>query len=290
MPSFYNGKRFFLTYPRCDVLPCFLALWLEERAPTAYWLVAQEEHEDGGKHLHACVEFTRTQRHAVDWLDYEGHHPNKQDPRKWEACKQYCKKDGVFIEGPDSAKVDNTRMAPSEHVKTFDTESEWYDYCVKQRISYQYAVWYWNSIRPDPATILENDHDGIVCEPLRAFAFNPDERRALILIGPSGCGKTTWAKRNTPKPCLFVSHIDDLRKFRSGYHIAILFDDVNFTHWPRESQIHLVDFDDTRSIHVRYATATIPAKTYRIFTANIMPVNGDDEAIRRRINVRRINL
>jgi len=38
----------------------------------------------------------------------------------------------------------------------------------------------------------------------------------LLIVGEAGIGKTTWAKKTLPKPCLFVTHIDDLRKFKVG--------------------------------------------------------------------------
>jgi len=123
------------------------------------------------------------------------------------------------------------------------------------------------------------------------FAFNLDwiGERALILIGEAGCGKTTWAKANIPKPCLFVTHIDELKLYRPKYHVSILFDDVSFKHYPIQAQIHLVDFHDSRSIHIRYGTAHIPAKTIKVFTSNEDPVDLSNAAIKRRCKVVRIN-
>jgi hypothetical protein len=131
---------------------------------------------------------------------------------------------------------------------------------------------------------------GIMLPCLETFQFNLDwiGPRAMILIGDSGCGKTTWAKTHIPKPCLFVTHIDELKLFRPGFHVSILFDDVSFKHYPVQSQIHLVDFYDVRSIHVRYGIATIPANTIKVFTCNEDPVNLSDPAIKRRCRVVRI--
>lgn len=285
MPSFFNGKRFFLTYPQCQHSPDELALFLGQQAPVAYYLVAREQHEDGNFHLHACVEFKSTQRHDVRWLDFNGHHPNKQDPRKWEACKTYCKKDGNFIEGPEEVllRAALAGLPPSELVKAYTECDKWLDYCVSNRISYQYAMWYWNASRDDSFTIRqEDDVKGEMCQSLASFAFDRDRHRVLILKGESGCGKTTWAKKNAPKPALFVSHIDTLKRFNPDIHKSIIFDDVDFNHYPRTAQIHLVDYDNARAIHVRYGTVELPAGIPRIFTCNADPVLLTDAAIKRR--------
>lgn len=84
---------------------------------------------------------------------------------------------------------------------------------------------------------------------------------------------------------LFCSHAEDLKLYDPKVHNGLIFDDMNFQHWPRESQIHLVDYEHTRSIHCRYANARILAQTSKIFTTNLkswMMLNTADEAIRRR--------
>lgn len=88
-----------------------------------------------------------------------------------------------------------------------------------------------------------------------------------------------------PKPALFCSHIDQLKGFRTGFHKSIIFDDVDFNHYPRHSQIHLCDFDNPRAIHCRHAVANIPAGIFKCFTCNELPLNVTDEAIRRRVRV-----
>jgi len=173
-----------------------------------------------------------------------------------------------------------------ELVATYQDQADWMEYCAKKRITFQYAVWFWNRSHLD-CTITDPDHQGNVVERLQELSFNPDVHRALIIKGPTGCGKTTWAKRNAPKPCLFVSHIDQLRQFIAGFHLSIIFDDVDFCHYPRVAQIHLVDFDNPRAIHCRHAVANIPAGIYKIFTCNEWPL-GEDPAVQRR--VRRINV
>jgi len=107
-----------------------------------------------------------------------------------------------------------------------------------------------------------------------------------IFWGPPGCGKTEYAKQLLPD-ALFVTHMDDLRQFSPENYTGIIFDDMAFAHMPREAQIHIVDFDNPRSIHVRYGTALIPAGTIKIFTTNVRDgrIFTDDAAINRRLTI-----
>lgn len=111
--------------------------------------------------------------------------------------------------------------------------------------------------------------------------------RSLLAIGASGIGKTQLALATYPK-ALFVTHIDQLKEFVEGEHEAIIFDDMSFRHLPRTAQIHLVDQDQPRAIHVRYGVATIPAKTPKVFLSNVEDVfDLMDKAIARRLHVLR---
>lgn len=76
--------------------------------------------------------------------------------------------------------------------------------------------------------------------------------------------------------------MDVLRSFRAGYHKSIIFDDMAFSHLPREAQIHITDTSDEAHIHCRYGYAIIPAGVQKIFTANIYPFLVDP-AIERRL-------
>lgn len=290
MPSFYNGKRFFLTYAQCADSKESLKAFLESKGDCKYVVVSRELHEDGSPHLHACVEYNTVQRKPVNWLDFNGKHPNKQDPRRWDACKTYVKKDGDWVETDDAGIEEAARNLDVQALCAMaESEETWMAYCIGEKISYQYAVWFWSRCHDDECSILTNDHPGQVCEALSQFAFSANAHRCLVLRGRSGCGKTVWAKTHAPKPALFVSHIDQLKKFRPNFHKSIIFDDVSFNHFPRTSQIHLVDFDNPRAIHCRHAVASIPAGIPKIFTCNEWPVDVEDEAIKRRIQRYTIN-
>jgi len=127
---------------------------------------------------------------------------------------------------------------------------------------------------------------------LKDFTFKPiiDWNTSHIFWGASGIGKTQFALAHFNKP-LLVSHIDDLKTYNPEIHDGVVFDDMSFTHYPRTGQIHLLDIDQPRSIHIRYSTINIPANTKKIFTTN--EEGGfifllEDEAIKRRVTVTRI--
>ena len=70
---------------------------------------------------------------------------------------------------------------------------------------------------------------------------------------------------------------------------GIVLDDMSFAHLPRETIIHLLDWDVDRSIHCRYNCAYIPHGTRKIFTTNKHPADvfgqerWEEKPIKRRI-------
>lgn len=105
----------------------------------------------------------------------------------------------------------------------------------------------------------------------------------VVVHGEAGIGKSFWCKTFFPNP-MFVSHLDDLKRFDPQFHGGILFDDMDFAHLPRVSQIHLADVTDDRSIHVRYGVAHIPAGTKKVFCTNKPDdVFSLDAAVQRRL-------
>lgn len=110
---------------------------------------------------------------------------------------------------------------------------------------------------------------------------------SIVLWGEPGIGKTCLAQTLIPN-ALFVTHTDDLLRYDAATHGGIIFDDMSFMHLPREAQIQVFDREQTRSIHCRYQTATIPAGTPKIFTTNNNNGSiylGGDGALARRITV-----
>lgn len=105
-----------------------------------------------------------------------------------------------------------------------------------------------------------------------------------MVVGESGIGKTQYALSHFKKP-LFVTEKDDLKKFNRNFHDGIVFDDMDFKHWPVEAQIHITDYDNSRSIKCRYGNARIGKHTKKIFTCNSPCFDLDEPAVARRVTV-----
>lgn len=144
----------------------------------------------------------------------------------------------------------------------------------------------WNMAHEDNTLTIQDGEiiNGTIDEKFKRLTqkITIEDNKTLVIVGEAGIGKTTWAKQTMPKPLLFVSHLEDLRKFKPGFHQSILFDDVSITHLPITSQIHLVDQENPRSIHVRYGTIRMPAGVPKCFTCNSFPICLEHPAIKRR--------
>lgn len=112
-------------------------------------------------------------------------------------------------------------------------------------------------------------------------------RQSVVIVGPPNTGKTEYAKMHFTNP-LWVTHMDRLADFDPARHDGIIFDDMTFSHMPPTAQIHLLDVDNDRDIHVRYRMAHIPKHTKKIFTANSDPFDFTNAAISTRAFVKHI--
>lgn len=148
----------------------------------------------------------------------------------------------------------------------------------------------WTHCHADRVATITEDHQSneTMLQCLKEFRFVDDGLKSLLIHGPSGCGKTNWAKINAKKPALFVTHLDRLKDFDVSYHQSIIFDDLDFKHLPRTSQIHLVDRHNDRDIHIRYRIVHIPRGVQKIFTCNENPFI-HDPAIQRRLTYKLID-
>lgn len=220
-----NAKSFFLTYPQSNINKNEFLLFAREKGDLVEYVIGSELHEDGQPHLHAALKYLETVRGTIRLFDFNGRHPNVQSPRRFEACKQYCRKDGNYIENDANQGEDiQAPRALMQVCQETALEEEWYTYCINEKIGFQYANWFWNRFHMDVVTLQQGDDiQGQITEPLASFLWNIQQYPVLGIIGPSGCGKTTWAKTWAPKPCLFVSHIDQLKLFRQGFHKVIYF-------------------------------------------------------------------
>lgn len=283
-----SAKNFALTYSNVDqqtnlwsaITKEELSLWLRSLTNGGHAMVSRELHADGAIHYHAWVQFPRKKdiRNAT-FFDYQSVHPNIQACRNVQAWKTYIRKDGDYTEDT-STTTENDYFTVCKDLE--EDKPGWITYCISNKISFQYMELIWKMCHVErDCTITEDPpEEAVMCNALQSYV--PTFNKPLVIVGPSGCGKTTWAIRNAPKPICFVSHMDQLKHFDPQFHRSIVFDDMSFSHMPREAQIHLLDQHQPRAIHRRYGVTTIPAGTKKIFTANYNPFLDDAAIIRRR--------
>lgn len=271
-----QAKRFLVTYPQCTLTKEAVLAFYRRKGTVRQYVVCRELHEDGNPHIHVCVEYQRKQTfNGERALDIDGFHPNIQKVRNWNSAVQYVKKGDDYIEELDDA------LNPFVLVSDFSDQRSFMSACFDRKINYQYASSAW-SMRDSMNTLTCSSGAEFIADP-RLRLLRPIESGCTWLLGPSGIGKSSWATAYCELPSLWVTHIDDLKGFRCGYHKSIIFDDMSFRHLPRESQIALVDTHQSRSIHVRYGTATLPAGLQKIFTSNV-EIFISDPAVSRRVN------
>lgn len=300
-----RGSKFFLTYPQCPCTP-LEALEQLKTMPLLQtmsgWIVAQEEHADGGLHLHCYLELPSKVDNKVDPRTFDltsssgkWYHPNIQAVRSPKAVKEYVTKESNYttnlnIEESTRSKVSETWKRALEAASDDGLPAALAVLGEDDRTARDMAI---NGDRVLKNLATRRTKRLKIQWPLESFSWptatlwDPSTpATTLILTGPTGTGKTQLAKALLPE-ALFISHMDGLRQYGPSYH-GVIFDDMAFTHLHREAQIHLCDLGEDRQIHVRYSVAELPAGTPRIITTNREPEQVllvTDPAIARRCTV-----
>lgn len=295
-----NCRWIFLTYPRAEDgeqrLERGTIYEFLEADGCCCWAIAKELHEDGAVHYHALVHYPNKRNiKRANYFDLLGHHPNVQAARDPRSVFTYIGKDGDCETSSgfdDCIKLgSNKKVQYIELAEAGDVGGALADF--KQRHPRDYVLSY-DRVRANLRRIsggrTEDPRfsiDDFKQSALDTVAGWRPEEKSLVLSGGSGTGKTEFARALAGGEQLWVTHIDTLRDLAE--QPVIIFDDMCFEHYPRESFIHLIDPAFERQIHCRYATATIPAGVARIFTTNktrsgFYPKGcEEDEAINRRI-------
>lgn len=274
MPFRFDSCHVFLTYSQATIERDALHAFINGVCPTEWCRIATELHADGNTHCHVIAKFVRRFTSRDERVfDYEGYHPNIQPVRSVPKCIKYVGKGGEFTDYGTLPSTESKGCAEEAFALAGDPdELKYIKACHYARISPIYAKRARELAFGKEDSIIPEDYVADIsreCARLRTAELPGNV--STVLVGPSGIGKTSWAKRVAPKPALWVRHIDVLRLFKQGYHKSIIFDDMDFKHFPVVSQIHIVDLDEKSQIHCRYGYATIPAGTIRIFTCNEDP-------------------
>jgi hypothetical protein len=255
---------------------------VESSSDVAYVSYGYEVGENGTPHLQGHLELTRRLRlNQVKAI--LGQRLHLQVRRgSFEQAQEYCAKDGnVVTFGERVSKGSGKRTDLDELAEAIRNGGKKRELAVtfgKEFIKFRKGIdQYYDLFATKRFEIFHG--------PFR-WAHSISRNKSTIFHGAAGIGKTEYAKYLLPN-ALFVSHLDDLGGFNEDYE-GIIFDDMSFVHLPRTSQIHLVDMENDRSIHIRYKTATIPARTPKIFLTNeagghIFDIN--DAAIMRRLEI-----
>lgn len=302
-----ESQQIMITYSQCDIEPSeflpFFEKVVEEWGLDTY-IIAQESHKDGGKHIHAYLKLKRKphKNNASKLFDYKGFHPNFSGCRSWKATIKYVTKDGKYIHNLDEEQL---RKIILENTKV----GEIYERCYKKTIeesveagmkelettkTFRDLVVHGESIERSLKRLRRDDNNVTYkMEDFKPLQFEWNRRKTLVMTGPSDTGKTSLALAMLPR-CLFVSDLDSLRDYNSGKYEGIVFDDMAFNPDPvtgrggltREQQIALFDMDQPRQIKCRYNNAKIPANTPKIVTSNLHIDNicfFTDDAIKKRV-------
>lgn len=96
-----QAKRYFLTYPQCNLDKTMVCDWLVSQHEVHQCIVSEEKHEDGHPHLHVYLTFEKAKRISrADYFDLgnpenpeEVFHPNIQSCKNMKECVKYITKD-----------------------------------------------------------------------------------------------------------------------------------------------------------------------------------------------------
>lgn len=117
-----RAKDIGLTFSRCDIpkeeILIHLKLILGDKV--SYLCVSQETHKDGGKHLHAQLQFYKEyDSKNTRVFDYMGYHPSIEKIRNSEDWNKYVKKEGnvtewgtfkCLLKKKEKKKIDNMKI------------------------------------------------------------------------------------------------------------------------------------------------------------------------------------
>jgi len=210
-------------------------------------------------HLHCYFKLTRNVNFkSPKCLDLGQYHGNYQATRSPMAVKAYCTKEGNFLTNLDATTLQKPNI-------WLEARTLARDQSLKAALAHLETT-------PQGAMQLTINGDRItkglqtltrkalrVTHPLTSFTLPTtwDRSLSLILTGATATGKTSLAKALLPN-ALMINHIDRLREYNSMYD-GVIFDDMDFHHYPRESHIHLVDTYEERDIHGRNVNGRLPA-------------------------------
>ncbi len=240
-------------------------------AKTMRFMQGQHENSDSQKHhWQVFVQYlTKVRSTAVRRVFPPGKWRNSPMDTNVRASIKYCSKDRTFVSDRftlgelPTEKGKASSLAKAVH--SLQVDGKGLTWLAKNNpmasIMFGSRIATWLPRMRAVPTASEFKLDDYKWDPAEAWS------KTHIFWGISGIGKTEFALAHFKNP-LIVSHPDKLKEHDPSFHDGILFDDVDFLHWPHNSCIHLADNKLPRDINVKCSMVTIPAGTRKIFTTN----------------------
>lgn len=243
-----------------------------------YAIYQHEIGEEGTDHFQGYIELkrSRTLLEMKNQINYEAH----WEPRRGNAAqaREYCLKEdtrilGPWIYGEQQPKKQGKRNDMAivmdmikEGAKDMDClNSDYRGTYLRYRNHFMEYRHLLNAERAKDRMPIRKP------EEFNRPLLDINKPIAYLIVGPTSCGKSAYARAHFKNP-LMVRHIDKLKDFDETVHDGIVFDDMNFAHYPAESIIHLLDYEYETDFHARYRCAYIPPNTKKIFTSNVADI------------------
>jgi len=268
----FNAKKAFVTYSQSGSLTKeAIRSFFEEKYDLKKYLIVTEDHKDGNPHIHCGLEFSKKLdiKNAQEKWIIDGHKPNistRKDRKdfSWNSVERYCTKSSEdYItnyykpkENPFSAIYDDNFTASetlaqlrSKRPRDMAIHGEAIERAVKRQKAKPFQ---------SPYNI---DQFNIPPIPF------PERSDNILLWGTTNTGKTHYALAHFKRPFL-VKHVDMLKNYDEYKYDGIVYDDMNFAHWPPGAVISLLDTKLPHQQNVKHGIALLPPGRKQIFTYN----------------------
>lgn len=230
----------------------------------------------GTLHYQGYIELTRQQRLSyvkkLAGLDGAHFEPRRGTPAE---ARSYCMKEDSRVSGPweygvfknvtERKRTDLLAVKEAMDAGRMVTELK------KDAAFFSTVARYEKFFKGYEADLLSAKDSGKYA--MESFRLpRQDLTKSFVIHGKPGTGKTQYAMAHFKCP-LVVTHMDQLANYQNGVHDGIVFDDMDFSNRPVESNIHLLDITQTSAQHIRYQVAMLPSGVPRIFTTNKEPLS-----------------
>ena len=268
-----NCKRLFLTYPQCPVPRDVAAQQIKDklqRSGVDKLVVGQEEHQDGGHHLHVAVELERrcnVRRSDFFDLSYEDDvYHGKYEKMKGSLAKAaaYCTKDDsdALVEGVNLVALAHATKSKKKYLAKEVMEGKKLEQVIKENPDCLFEHYQWqrsvNSFKL--ATVVPSAPGGV---------------RGLWFFGQPNTGKSHRAREISLREFNQTPFSKDTSKWWDGYdgEKVVIIDDIDPTFATVPGMTNRLKlWTDRYAVRGEIKGGTIPlAHVLRLLTSNPRP-------------------